>query len=974
MASLTEFYLTGLWAYTPKAVNRILDSLTDIASDEIKIVYDEQYHWFRVICPEHDVANVRERFQAIAGEIENDAFDEDDNESILDSDGIIKESFNNEWINLERGSLSADQEEEEDGPRCAPKELAEFSHISVWDDLDKNNESLTIKDIVTADQLIRITNETGVATFRDLPGRLVYIGGNDEESVNKVRDKLRVMLEIKKIAATRFSFDHIVYAEDYVDPTSDRFRADLRYLANIDLKLVSSTLFDRIIAVDLETSYRRTYEQGASIRLCRWDENRENWFSFFGPDVAPKCSGHRIFVNRPTVSAKTVDSLGHGPRLTASRQQQSHEVRTQVASWIEALPDSVVSGVGGHVGGSADQLPASIATTGSVSKKQDNDHDEAPAVICLTAPQAYAAPATAKRGIVDPLSAGATPRISGDARSASTSRKVKAPLTAPGLANSGNWSKGQVSKQESSKIPFTGPDCLIDMLDAVETVSSGSSLKSSIRWEMPPLIPPPSGNEKGKGAETNKSAPSASSKSLADRTNDQATSDLPAPTPPTTGVQGYEMEKRRFMAYLKSGATGFKPTKKKNDPPEVETRPVSGPETLFSRNKTQPTGSSNTQTDHGHHPSTSQVRFDPKVEAAIVRLLSRASYRRGNLSLKAEFGRVILHGLEPESVAFNPADKPANGWTKKDLLEALNVDYGQGKSLDFTKVLTTYAWDVEDMIDIKSNETRLWEQKPTRSWVTYSFHCAISGMNGISFIVDVEDNGSSSNDIFTYSIRQPGRSRALTPVYVHAIQHHWDVRIVLTHADTETLETAFGAFARTLLHSLSISCTDNGSPLLKFAVHNSFPVEITDARILTRWRHNGIESRSILEITEVEQLEICPYSAGAYSASKDGWEGSMARRWTFRETRERRDNGNFPRWYEAAVMSLDAEEMLRENAVMEFGERAKWGEGDLQTCGFLADVYGPALEMVKKMDRVGRNDNNHQSGKYQVNPKPDDRW
>lgn len=71
------------------------------------------------------------------------------------------------------------------------------------------------------------------------------------------------------------------------------------------------------------------------------------------------------------------------------------------------------------------------------------------------------------------------------------------------------------------------------------------------------------------------------------------------------------------------------------------------------------------------------------------------------------------------------------------------------------------------------------------------------------------------------------------------------------------------------------------------------------------------------------------------------------------------------------MVSPDAEELFRQNAVMGFAERTEWDAQGLQASGLFADIYGPALEMVKQMDRVGRNDENHQSRKYNVLRKND---
>ncbi len=107
-----------------------------------------------------------------------------------------------------------------------------------------------------------------------------------------------------------------------------------------------------------------------------------------------------------------------------------------------------------------------------------------------------------------------------------------------------------------------------------------------------------------------------------------------------------------------------------------------------------------------------------------------------------------------------------------------------------------------------------------------------------------------------------------------------------------------------------------------------------------------------------------PYSEGFYSGTWDTWEGTLARPWSRRRAKEERSRGEFPLWYEASVVSLELEEILEKNLLLQVGEKADWDPLDVKTRGFLKAIYLPALEMVKAMDHVGREDDNHQSAAY----------
>lgn len=142
-------------------------------------------------------------------------------------------------------------------------------------------------------------------------------------------------------------------------------------------------------------------------------------------------------------------------------------------------------------------------------------------------------------------------------------------------------------------------------------------------------------------------------------------------------------------------------------------------------------------------------------------------------------------------------------------------------------------------------------------------------------------------------------------------------------------------------------------------------MEVNDVRVLTKWRHLSLDRRSALEITEVQQLHMEPYAEGMFSEScENPWEGKLARPLSARETKENRDKGDVPLWYEAAVVSLELEALCQQNSLLGIGEKADWDAEDLKGRGLFSTLYGPALQMVTKMDHVGRRDDNRLSAEY----------
>jgi hypothetical protein len=85
---------------------------------------------------------------------------------------------------------------ETDESYCHPKTLAEASHTGEWTALDDENEPFTVFDIMSETQAEEIEKDLGVKFSSALGGKLVYISGHSEESINNAQKKLRVMLVV----------------------------------------------------------------------------------------------------------------------------------------------------------------------------------------------------------------------------------------------------------------------------------------------------------------------------------------------------------------------------------------------------------------------------------------------------------------------------------------------------------------------------------------------------------------------------------------------------------------------------------------------------------------------------------------------------------------------------------------------------------------------------------------------------------
>jgi hypothetical protein len=64
-------------------------------------------------------------------------------------------------------------------------------------------------------------------------------------------------------------------------------------------------------------------------------------------------------------------------------------------------------------------------------------------------------------------------------------------------------------------------------------------------------------------------------------------------------------------------------------------------------------------------------------------------------------------------------------------------------------------------------------------------------------------------------------------------------------------------------------------------------------------------------------------------------------------------------WYEAKITTNKADELLKENIDLEFGEEVSWTPKMLISTNIIEELVLPACEMIKQMDGVGFHNNNN---------------
>jgi len=196
---------------------------------------------------------------------------------------------------------------------------------------------------------------------------------------------------------------------------------------------------------------------------------------------------------------------------------------------------------------------------------------------------------------------------------------------------------------------------------------------------------------------------------------------------------------------------------------------------------------------------------------------------------------------------------------------------------------------------------------------------------------------------------------------------------MLGHANTTELEREFGQFAQKLLTSVRIAFTtsNKGSPVnpanpinanddltLRFSLPLDSEVKVTAVRALVKWRIDSVKPGSILEVTEVEQLEVARVSNGG-----SGSRTMEARAWSTTTKAVKKYLGEYPYWYEASVISADMEAAFVENSLLCVGQKAEWEVDVLAGRGAFTCLYAPAIDMALRLRVLGKFVNNGQQNK-----------
>ncbi|KAF4968479.1 hypothetical protein FSARC_4124 [Fusarium sarcochroum] len=325
---------------------------------------------------------------------------------------------------------------------------------------------------------------------------------------------------------------------------------------------------------------------------------------------------------------------------------------------------------------------------------------------------------------------------------------------------------------------------------------------------------------------------------------------------------------------------------------------------------------------------TECVEIVIQAERKLHELLEILQVTPGKVSLQAKFGRLCLKNVAPSIVDIGQGPS----WSVRSVAESLNNDKCH---VGFYPILTTSCAEA-NMLTRLSGGRAQWLL--ARKRVYYDFLCTKDGGTPLMVRVDAE----------TFKHECLPLSQEISQTFIHCTQRAWDVKFAITRMDTGHIPEGFEAFAASLVRSMSIETNEIGEIVIDVQPKSDSGCCVDRVNIHHQAQYrNGENGPSCLTIDMTRVVEKFP------TTSKEEYRGQSV-------PVTPPEDGLLGQWFEASVSSIRAEELFKENAELEIGERSRWTPDALQRQGALKAVCEPALRMVSQMDQVGSsNENGH---------------
>jgi hypothetical protein len=190
--AVRQIILTSLWRYGPDGVQRMMKELRSRAFEKAEYVYEGQWNLFMVACLQGDVERIAKVFAAMEEQLESEVVGSDDIDQILDPSLKALVPSEDSDTPLSRMYLQHESLGEENEFSCPP-DFLQYPFIRTWASLDR--AKITVHSLLSASRLQDLAQLCGVRMSHDLTGKVVYIGGFAQASVDDAAQRLDTILK-----------------------------------------------------------------------------------------------------------------------------------------------------------------------------------------------------------------------------------------------------------------------------------------------------------------------------------------------------------------------------------------------------------------------------------------------------------------------------------------------------------------------------------------------------------------------------------------------------------------------------------------------------------------------------------------------------------------------------------------------------------------------------------------------------------
>ncbi|CAK7216811.1 hypothetical protein SBRCBS47491_002954 [Sporothrix bragantina] len=978
-----EIYLASIWQYHDAGVKRVLEALRKVHPSG-QFTFEAESSWFKVSCKAGDVHSVQSTFRAVHIDIER-------------SLNPNKVPTGNQWIKPPSPSdLPKEPASKTVVDQLCPVAFDQFAFRKVWARVKTDTpDTISVHKLLSEDDRKSIMATTGTHMAIDMvSARLVYIGAETRTAVAKASKMLDNLF-------SRFIFvmpppKHLLYAE-----TDGAYHVDARYMAHVNDTMLTSTIFDPSqypTEALLEKTFKSVFAKGVCLRICEVDLFKRIEVSLFGPrsepifndqarkwpmwfkraEYTPKILGVTAPKKVQDPTPAPVTTMEPQPARPTARQppQQS----TQHPQQTQQVQQSQVEDKGNELVSVAKPVTSGENKCQEVAKLKPADTTD---LLGLDLPDtstalslATSSPATSTYD--KPTAPAVLPPMPPSFQSDKYSYQMK--LLWDFMNNPLKISPSQSTAKQAKLLEAKPAPRLIEAGPA--EVSSAEVEDLSVKGKTDPK--PQDGPAK--------SEPKSETVQLIDFIDD-------APAEPTVSTLAAAQNPQAAVV-----TTSVSPAPAKQDDLLIEIdnsppRPASPSVTQNEQTTsiTQDEGKERSAAPSLHaRVSKALVRrstFTSNLCNAIGRLMADLPYSRGRIKLQVELGRVYIMDANPEGLAFNMPGEAAAGWPQSEITTRLDTICVSPESIVFSRALTLFANDIESVLGISANATAqslltngsssildgdvsgsqsgsLPEWSFHEKRIVYEFKCQRLCLksNGVftaisPFVIEVDGTEPGA---FTYAIRSVEDTRP--PIWIHCIRRHWDARVSVSYSQSDKLEAEYGGFARELLRSLVVPPCPITNPKFQFSYDHretkkdsqSYSTMVLSARIRNVGRFVSADQQSFLDVSWNMLMSL---------VKRQGKDGPSAGTMHATPLADNPTRGMFTSWYEASLVSAEAEAAFQENEALPVGEMATWGGvGTAALDDMYESAFRPALRLVQKMDGVGVLVDNGQSERQWMPP------